>query len=69
MKKRTVTKLLSCMLAFSMVATAAPVTAWADEVPAAEEELENSLSLTTRKKQRFKKTQKKCKRISKRMQW
>ncbi len=42
MKKRTVTKLLSCMLAFSMVATAAPVTAWADEVPAAEEELEDA---------------------------
>ncbi len=42
MKKRTVTKLLSCMLAFSMVATAAPVTAWATEVPAAEEKLEDA---------------------------
>ena len=42
MKKRTVTKLLSCMLAFSMVATAAPVTAWADEIPAAHEALEDA---------------------------
>ena len=30
------------MLAFSMVATAAPVTAWADEIPAAHEALEDA---------------------------
>ncbi|MEY8518708.1 endo-alpha-N-acetylgalactosaminidase family protein [Lachnospiraceae bacterium 29-84] len=39
MKKRSVTKLLSCVLAFTMVVTAAPVTAWASEVPVAAEEV------------------------------
>lgn len=38
MKKRSVTKLLSCVLAISMVVTAAPMAAWASEVPAAAEE-------------------------------
>lgn len=38
MKKRSVTKLLSCVLAISMVVTAAPMTAWASEVPTVAEE-------------------------------
>ena len=42
MKKRTVTKLLSCALAFSVAATAMPVTTWANKVPAAEESLEDA---------------------------
>ena len=42
MKKRTVTKLLSCALAFSVAATAMPVTTWANEVPTAEESLEGA---------------------------
>ena len=42
MKKRTVTKLLSCALAFSVAATAMPVTTWANKVPAAEESLEGA---------------------------
>ncbi len=37
MKKRSFTKLLSCVLAFSMVATAAPVTAMTAELPVAAE--------------------------------
>ena len=38
MKKRSVTKFLSYVLAISMVITAAPMAAWASEVPAVVEE-------------------------------